>query len=699
MLRFSFIVYCILLVQCVYAQKPVYADSIRQVLKENLPDTTRVKLLLELAGEIYLSQPEQAAVLCEQAKTIAEKSNFPKGISNALGFLAYLSEQKGEINRALDYYAKAADFFEKNGDKKDLATCLNNIAAIYKDQGQVDDALNYYFRSLALKNEIGDKKQIPVTLNNIGLIYFSQGKIPLALETYSEALRIAEEIHDKEDLPTLFENIASVYQDQQQYGEAYNYYQKCLAAHTQNADEYSAASTLNSIGNLYEKQQKTDSALIFYEKSLEIRQRIADQQGIAYVLKNIGWIYQETDRWEEAQRCYTQSLALFDRLGIKQGQAIAYNRLGGLLLARGKAAAAQPYLEKALHLSKQLGYPEIIQDAAKNLSQLHRGKGEWKQALEMNDLYALMRDSINNGLNRREALRTQFRIEYERKEASLRADLLKQEAYAKAKDEQQQFIIWVAITGFLTLFFFMAVLFFQRNRIAREMRRSENLLLNILPAEVAEELKTSGESKARYYQQVTVMFTDFTNFTRITETLLAEELVEEINFCYSRFDQIIAGYNIEKIKTIGDSYMAAAGLPVTNNTHAIDMVHAALEIQQFIAQHFQNSPLGQFGGAIRIGIHTGPVVAGIVGIKKFAYDIWGDTVNIAARMESSGEGGKVNISGATYELVKNQFLCTHRGKILAKNKGEVDMYFVENELETDLGQTQTCSGEVPPLIF
>jgi class 3 adenylate cyclase len=204
-------------------------------------------------------------------------------------------------------------------------------------------------------------------------------------------------------------------------------------------------------------------------------------------------------------------------------------------------------------------------------------------------------------------------------------------------------------------------------------------LLNILPAETAEELKSKGAAEARHFDEVTVMFTDFKDFTLAAGKLSASDLVKEIHFCYSRFDEIISKHNLEKIKTIGDSYMCAGGLPVPNNTNAHDTVKAAIEMQQFFKQHMETSSLlGKAGIGLRIGCHTGPVVAGIVGTKKFAYDIWGDTVNIASRMESSGEAGKVNISGETYEKVKNHFSCTHRGKVFAKHKGEVDMYFINH---------------------
>jgi class 3 adenylate cyclase len=224
----------------------------------------------------------------------------------------------------------------------------------------------------------------------------------------------------------------------------------------------------------------------------------------------------------------------------------------------------------------------------------------------------------------------------------------------------------------------------QRNRLLqKEKEKSDNLLLNILPAETAEELKETGEAAAKSYKMVTVLFLDFKDFTYMAEAMPAEELVNAINYYFSAFDTIIQRHDIEKIKTIGDAYMCAGGLPQANHTNPIDVVLAALEIQEFMQQdkqqkQQQNKPCFE----IRIGINSGSIIAGIVGIKKFAYDIWGDTVNIAARMESSGIAGKVNISGATYELVKDAFNCTHRGKIEAKHKGMIDMYFVESARES-----------------
>lgn len=214
--------------------------------------------------------------------------------------------------------------------------------------------------------------------------------------------------------------------------------------------------------------------------------------------------------------------------------------------------------------------------------------------------------------------------------------------------------------------------------LAEEKRKSDELLLNILPPKVAEELKQHGKSKARRHDPVTVMFSDFKAFTTIAEQMPPEELVHEIDYCFRHFDKIIEKYGLEKIKTIGDAYMCVGGISGSSEEVAVKVVRAALEFQEFLKiTGEEKEKEGRPYFEARIGIHTGPVVAGIVGIKKFAYDIWGDTVNIASRVEHNSLPGKVNVSAGTYELIKHVFPCTYRGKITAKNKGEIEMWFVE----------------------
>lgn len=216
------------------------------------------------------------------------------------------------------------------------------------------------------------------------------------------------------------------------------------------------------------------------------------------------------------------------------------------------------------------------------------------------------------------------------------------------------------------------------SELDKEKNKSEELLLNILPIQIAEELKVTGRVKPVYHEVASIMFTDFENFSTIAPSMDPEEMVSELDYCFSYFDRIIERYHLEKLKTIGDGYMCGGGIPKPSCTHAMDIVLAALQIQKFMElrkKHKQKQGKPYWG--IRIGIHSGSLLSGVIGKKKFVYDVWGNTVNLAARMESSGVAGQINLSQATYDLVKDSFEAEHRGKIWAKNIGKVDMYLLK----------------------
>jgi class 3 adenylate cyclase len=215
------------------------------------------------------------------------------------------------------------------------------------------------------------------------------------------------------------------------------------------------------------------------------------------------------------------------------------------------------------------------------------------------------------------------------------------------------------------------------SQLEQERRKSDVLLLNTLPEKIAEELKQTGKVKPVYYESASILFTDFKDFTKLAEQLTPEELVNELDYCFSYFDMVIEEHNLEKLKTIGDSYMCVAGIPTATSTHAIDAVLAALQIREFMNwRRCEKAQKNQPYWEIRIGIHSGPLLAGVIGKKKFSYDVWGDSVNTASRLESSSLPGGINISQATFELVKDFFDWEYRGKIEAKSKGSIDMYFV-----------------------
>lgn len=248
------------------------------------------------------------------------------------------------------------------------------------------------------------------------------------------------------------------------------------------------------------------------------------------------------------------------------------------------------------------------------------------------------------------------------------------------------FFYITSFLGLVSTFFFMSLIYKKeliktndmlkekKQEVELEKHKADALLLNILPAEIAQNLIKNGKTEAKSYQHISILFTDFVGFTKYCEQITPVELVDLLHHYFQAFDQIMLKYGMEKIKTIGDAYMAVCGLPRSDEEHAIHAVNAGKEILECVMQNKSNGlPL-----SIRIGIHSGSAIAGIIGTQKFAYDVWGDDVNMAARMEQSGIANEVNISRATYELVKDSIPCEYRGKVNAKNKGEVDLYTVIN---------------------
>ena len=267
-----------------------------------------------------------------------------------------------------------------------------------------------------------------------------------------------------------------------------------------------------------------------------------------------------------------------------------------------------------------------------------------------------------------------------------------QESELQLKSSQRKFFLMLSILGMLIAglvsWMFLSTkktnlaLEEKNAEVEKEKERSEELLLNILPQFVADELKENHKVKTRMIKQCTVIFTDFIGFSAISKILSPQELIAALDECFRAFDNILVKHKIEKIKTIGDSYMCASGVPRTTKTHAIDAISAAFEMVAFLDEwNKKREKMGLVRFDARIGIHSGPIIAGVVGVTKFAYDIWGDTVNVASRIEGQSSAQKINISATTYELIKEHFQCSKRGSISVKNMDDLEMYFVDHPIE------------------
>lgn len=652
-----------------------------------------MKILIAGLLFIFLSTTHANGQLTGKAKLDSLLAELPKAKedTNKVILLSKISSGYFRIDTAqsFSYGKQAIELAKKLNNRDAISTSYFYLGGKYAYSSNYQGALDCYFISLKYEKEKADIEGISSVLTNISSVYTSMSNYPKAMEYAFEGLRLFEKNGNKFGQANCLTNIANLYMVQSDNDNALAYYKKALPLYQETGGKNGVALVEGNMGDIFIQEKKYDKALEYCTRSLETYKKLDDPEGVERNTGNIGAIYLHQKKYKEALDKYNEALQLAEENDLPSGKAYdqagiaevylqmtsdsSYERNAGtagydrkLFLQKAKA-----YADSSIALLQEMGDLDQLAKTTGVLSKIQAMLGEFKDAYTSAVLFKELNDSVYNIENNKKLTKTAMQYEFEKKEAATKAEQEK-------KDIRQRNIRNTIAGGLAGALIFLIVVYRQRNRIAKEKKRSEELLLNILPSETAEELKRTGTTKARDFEQVTVLFTDFKNFTTMSEQLTAQELVNEINYCYSNFDEIISRHGIEKIKTIGDSYMCAGGLPVANKTNAEETVSAALEIRDFIQQEKEKRQSeGKPFFEIRVGCNTGPVVAGIVGIKKFAYDIWGDTVNIASRMESSGQPGKVNISGSTYELVKDKFSCEHRGKIEAKNKGMIDMYFVE----------------------
>ncbi len=667
----------------VFAQSKTI-DSLESELQNAKQDTTRLRLNLELAS---VSDINDALSLTQTAQTLADK---------------LLSQSPDESTRKKILNGKAAGYWLM-ADKYSSGSNLD-----------LEKSIQLLQSALKLLEEMNDTEGIVSCYQYLSYWYLSMGNYPKGLEMIQTALSKAKAFNYRKGIALSYAALADMYRDQEENGQALANYENALAALSGTKDTVDLRNVLAAMGGFYYKNHNMKKSLEYYHKviSLYEAQKQHDKIGLAY--QWIGDAYSFNNDYANALLNYEKSLTLLAPTDRKDKMRQVNDAIGTVYFKDGNFEKAIDFHIRALKVAEEMKSETDIASSCLNLAKAYHQKGNDVVAKKYSDRSIAILKSQNDLLNYADAELLASRIDsasgngmsafshyknYNVLEEKLKADEIhkaaqkekfqsefdKQQQVEKAeqekKDIRQRNIRNSIAAGLTGALIFLVVVFRQRNKISKARKRSDELLLNILPKEVAEELKATGSTTARDFESVTVMFTDFKNFTAMSEKLTAQELVNEINYCYSAFDNIITKHGIEKIKTIGDSYMCAGGLPVANKTNSVDTVTAAIEIRDFMLNEKQKRKAeGKPFFEIRIGCNTGSVVAGIVGIKKFAYDIWGDTVNIASRMESSGEAGKINISGSTYELVKDKFSCTHRGKIEAKNKGMIDMYFVESSI-------------------
>ncbi len=658
-----------------------YSSALK--INESIGDKSEIANSYISIGMNYENQKKYQEALKNHfmALKISEEINDKNSMAYSYYNIGYIKEQQGNYIDGLKNYFSALKIMEEIDNKEGIGDSYIGIGNIYQAQANYDDALKNFLAALKIREEVGDKLKIAEAYNAVGIVYDAQNNYPEALSHYTTSLNLNKEIDYKSGIASAYNNIGELYKNQNNYTEASKNLTQSLKLHEERGDKNGMAACYINFGFIATQEKKYTEAGQYLNKALSLSKEIGNMPYIKQTYDYMTTLDSVQGNFDQALVHFRLSVTYQDSIiNIQNARQIVQQQMQ-YDFDKKDAIAKETFQRQQDSLKYENAKRELLLQKELQLKSI-RYEYEKKQA-------AAKSEKERQQLRYEEELkRNQVEYEFKQKQLSIETEYRAKQADQKAKQEkkdaltrqemERQKLVRNGLMGVLCLVLVFAGIFFtQRNKIKKGKKRSDELLLNILPEEVAEELKEKGRADAKHFDQVTVLFTDFKGFTQLSELLTPTELVAEINHCFSAFDHIMLKHQVEKIKTIGDAYMAVGGIPTPNKTHAFDAVNAALDIQHFMIEYKREmEAAGNLFFEIRIGIHTGPVVAGIVGVKKFAYDIWGDTVNTASRMESSGEIGKVNISESTYALVKDQFQCTHRGKIQAKGKGEIDMYFV-----------------------
>lgn len=634
---------------------------------------------------------EDAIASLEKAKTYASKGGMilPRIYEEMIS----IENDAGNIPKVLEYAQKLLSLAQARSDHRLEGRAYNFMGYGYHVYGNIEQAGKSYAN--ALKNYVlaGDTSMIASLQINMGEYYLGMNNPDSASWYLNQALKTYTAINNKTRMALIYERLGNIYLLQKDFEGLFSLSGKSMALAREMDDKkllsfYGFQSEAYKLAKLL---RGTDSfnvaqASIAQKKELEeiIRNMITNlklyrQQEVSY--QEISKMYQNLTNAQVLNRDFEGALESYSLYSAYEDSFASAENVkqfatvdARYAFERSRDSLQLAEEQKRLLLQKEIALNTLKFEYEKKRA-LAKTEEERKRLLleEQFKREAIEKDYIRN--------RDLNEARYSQSIALARAEKDKQAILSQAEIRRLNYIrnLSLAGAGILLLFASGAIWAYAQKRkdnrkIALEKERSDELLLNILPAEVAEELKAEGRSEARRYNETTVLFTDFVNFTAISEQFEPEELLHELNICFTAFDKILEQYGLEKIKTIGDAYLAVSGLPKPDSRHAAQAARAALDILTFIKERKKEHASGF---DIRIGINSGPLIAGIVGVKKFAYDIWGDTVNTASRMESSGIPGKINISQSTFELIHNEFTCVHRGKINAKNKGDIDMYFVD----------------------
>ncbi len=496
--------------------------------------------------------------------------------------------------------------------------------------------------------------------------YHQAGVYDQALKRSQQALKGFESLGNEKGVADAYEQMGNIYWRLEREEQVKECFSKSLTIRRKLNDPAALADALNNLGIVHlHYLNNPELALKYYREALDKSRSVGHKAGMAHSLNNIGNLFLMQGDVRQSLSYNTESLELYTALGDTNRMAINTLIIGYLHQLMGNAKKAEQLYFYAIKLARRTQAAAVVRDANLNLSALYEAQGRNLLHLKFYKEYAVLADSILSVETNRNLANLQTQHEVEKREL--------ENKILRLNIQKQRILL-------ASLLLFTLVVVIGLGLINRERKRSEKLLLNILPRKVAQELKTQGYSIPQTFTGVSVLFSDFVDFTRISAEMSPEDLINELSYLFTEFDNLCEDNGCERIKTIGDAYMAVCGLPQAYPDHALRLLNVATGMLKVVEKHNESAVTPW---QIRIGLHSGEVVGGIVGKKKYIYDVFGDAINTASRMEANSSPMRINISEEFYNLINDAHQFEPREPIEVKGKGMMNMFFLREQSDTE----------------
>jgi len=644
------------------------------------------------AGVLYLQSGmyEQAREYIKQALELCIEERDIDGMSKYLMNLGVLHYYMSEFNVALTYYLQGLELAEQIGDVKKIASCETNIGMTYVSISEFDNALTYYKSALKKEEAMGNLRGIASILGNMGVIYSNLGKYTKALEFYTKAMNLDEQLDISTNHSMYYGNMGVVYGSVSDFPKALECYQKALKIDEEHDNISGMIRQLGNIATINKDLGDHEQALKYNQQALELLKEFPNPDQEMYIAKNLGEIYRVKGENQDAMDYLNVQMEIAKRIGSKSEIASAYGNLGLVFIAVKDYSKGNEYLQKAISISNELG--------------IRAEEAGWKAAL--GDLYGISDfehyDARKSENYLKEALKVHKELGQKREEYRTHFSISKLyetlnrvgEAFHHFKlyhDLEREVMNEQAKKQAVELELIRKIEQIERSNQESLIRfkEKERILHDILPIEIANRIVSGETMIAEQHENVSIIFADIVSFTETALKLQAAEVVGTLNGLFTDFDALALELGIEKIKTLGDAYMGACGIPTLRDNHAEKITEFAFRILDVSKKH-------RFPGhdiiKVRIGLHCGPVIAGVIGGHKYTYDLWGDTVNTASRMESQGQREELHVSESfvrnlcglsgsesfpdTITLSFGVISIHDRGTMQIKGKGEMRTFFL-----------------------